>query len=488
MKTRLLLLSMICAFASSATAAPPDVTNINASQRTGTKLVDVTYNLALDPGQTAFVELWFSPDNGLTFPVRCTAISGDVNASVTAGTGKSVVWNAEADWDQQFTNNGKIRVIATYGNEASGFAGSGSSSGGGSGSGYGNLNAVPWNPYFVGFNNGAGFTWQNHAVPIVDPGPDGISGNGDDTTMNLAQEITGSTLSKIHADPIEVTNAKWNEVATWGRNNGYTNLQDAPANDDNPRANVTFWDALRWCNARSEKEGLMPAYYMEANEAIQDTNQNGSFENGEYFDLDGNGQYSPGLVTVFRAGANIPNYGKHHHDPGTGASKTFYPIKKDANGYRLPSFDTFPKLATGGNHQKPWPWGDDNPPGLGGTAYADFTQHVRATTAGGSAFSSPSPGTARQANDYGLKDMIGNVAEWGEDAYESNEPGTGNITLKAPVYGGSYLGLGQVNNPSTFSPAGGPGSSITDLWSMILDGPATTTSPAIGLRCVRYEP
>ena len=125
---------MICAFASSANAAPPDVSNIIASQRAGTKLVDITYDLVLDSGQTAFVELWFSPDNGLTFPVRCTAVSNDVNASVSPGTGKSVVWNAEADWDQQFTNNGKIRVIATYGNEASGFAGSGSV--GGSGSAY----------------------------------------------------------------------------------------------------------------------------------------------------------------------------------------------------------------------------------------------------------------------------------------------------------------------------------------------------------------
>ena len=106
-----------------------DVTNINASQRLSTKLVDVTYNLALDAGQIAFVELWFSPDNGPTFLVRRTAVSGDVNTSVTAGNAKSVVWNAEADWDQKFTNNGKIRVIATYGNQPSGFAGTGSGGG-----------------------------------------------------------------------------------------------------------------------------------------------------------------------------------------------------------------------------------------------------------------------------------------------------------------------------------------------------------------------
>jgi formylglycine-generating enzyme required for sulfatase activity len=468
MKTRLLLLSMICAFASSATAAPPDVTNINASQRNGTKLVDVTYNLTLDPGQTAFVELWFSPDNGLTFPVRCTAITGDVNASVSAGTGKAVVWNAEADWDQQFTNNGKIRVIATYGNQPSGFAGSGSSSGGGSGSGsgYGNLNSVPWNPYYE--PGGGPGSWDNRGGPVADPGPDGIPGNGDDgMTMNWAQDITGSTLTNIHADATEVTNAKWNEVATWGRNNNYTNLQDAPANDDNPRANVTFWDALRWCNARSEKEGLTPAYYMDSNEAVIDANQNGIYEAGEYHDLDGNGQYSPGLTTVFRAGANIPNYGKNI------STHIFLPIKKDANGYRLPSYFTFFKLATGGNHQKQWPWGDENPPGLGAPEFSDFAQYVRATS-GSVNFTSASPATSRQPNGYGLKDVIGNVAEWSEDGSEYDD-GTGNVSFTAPTLGGSYAGLG------------GGGHTISNLWSLQAQQPGTTTSPIIGLRCVRYE-
>ena len=471
---------MICAFAYAANAAPPAVTFIQAGQRAGTKLVDINYTLALDPGQKAFVELWFSPDNGLTYPVRCMAVTGDADANVTAGS-KTAVWNAENDWDHQFTNNGRIRVIATYGDQSSGFAGSGSSGGGGSGSGYGNLNAVPWSPYFAQASSMGGGppAWQNKAVPITDPGPDGIPGNGDDgMTMNLAQEITGSTLSKIHADPTEVTNAQWNEVASWGRANDYTNLQDAPANDDNPRANVTFWDALRWCNARSEKEGLTPAYYMEANEGVHDINQNGSFETGEYFDLDGNGQYSPGLATVFRTGANIPNYGK---SVTVGSHPNEYwavmsPIKKDANGYRLPTFHSgvFPKLATGGNHQKKWPWGDDNPPGVGGTAYADFAQHVRATAPPASSFSSPSPATSRQANGYGLKDMLGNVAEWAEDGSEMDD-GFGNMTFDVPVYGGSYLGI----------PAG---AGDPNLWEALSSSPGSTTSPAIGLRCVRYEP
>ena len=62
----------------------------------------------------------------------------------------------------------------------------------------------------------------------------GIPGDGDDGVGHESSPRNHrSTLAKIHADPIEVTNAKWNEVATWGRNNGYTNLLDAPANDDN---------------------------------------------------------------------------------------------------------------------------------------------------------------------------------------------------------------------------------------------------------------
>ena len=124
MKTRLLLLSMICSFASVANAAPPVVTGVSASQRAGTKIVDITYNVTMDAGETAFVELWFSPDNGLNFPVRCH-VTGDVDANVSAGTGKTVEWNAESDWNQQFTANGKIRVIATYGDQPSGFTGSG---------------------------------------------------------------------------------------------------------------------------------------------------------------------------------------------------------------------------------------------------------------------------------------------------------------------------------------------------------------------------
>ena len=138
MKTRTLLLSLIAYTTAFFAHAAAPVVNLNSVpvQRPGTKLVDINYTLTLDAGQTAFVEMWFSPDGGLNFPVRCVDVSGDIDANVTAGS-KTATWNAESDWNHQITNQGRIRVIATYGDQPSGYNGSGSGGNtGGSGSGH----------------------------------------------------------------------------------------------------------------------------------------------------------------------------------------------------------------------------------------------------------------------------------------------------------------------------------------------------------------
>ena len=59
------------------------MSNVSASQRDGTKIVDINYTLTLDSGKTAFVRLWFSPDNGLTYPVNCRTVNGTVGAGVS---------------------------------------------------------------------------------------------------------------------------------------------------------------------------------------------------------------------------------------------------------------------------------------------------------------------------------------------------------------------------------------------------------------------
>jgi formylglycine-generating enzyme required for sulfatase activity len=71
----------------------------------------------------------------------------------------------------------------------------------------------------------------------------------------------------------EVTWKDWNTVANWAIENGYVfdsvpdafgdaDPQSDSPKDSHPVHSLTWWDALKWCNARSEMEGLTPVYYM----------------------------------------------------------------------------------------------------------------------------------------------------------------------------------------------------------------------------------
>ncbi len=517
MKTRLLFLSMICSFASSASAAPPVVSGVTASQRTGTKIVDISYNLAMDTGQMAFVELWFSPDNGLNFPIRCMAITGDADANVTAGA-KSVEWNAESDWDQQFTPSGRIRVIATYGDQPSGFAGSGGTNNagtGGSSSGQADASMVSvfWDSYYM---------------------LDTYGGGGTTTYMdesNLPRMIYGSNLAKIYLDPIEVTNSKWNEVAQWALSNGYSALPLASSAEpaDLPRTNISYWEAVRWCNARSEMDGLTPIYYVDANESLGDLNGNGIVDNGneqgtvehwnpydsytdtnnngiydpgepiigddgdgiwepqEWQDLNGNGQMDVGLSQVIRSSVvpSVQSAPNLYH-----VNVTSF-MKAHANGYRLPDEFIMKKAAASGLSQKKWPWGDDQP-----EMYGNFSTEYRVTMGGGTPLSGPTAATTRQANGLGVKDVIGNVAEWTNLYFGGGGTGGSQLTATAYVYGGSYLGLMSADDPYsgggggasqfTSSNGGMGGSTPESLFHLELTGLPTAKSPAVGFRSASY--
>jgi len=501
MKTRLLLTSMLVSFASVAYSAPPVVNGVTASQRTGTKIVDISYDLVLDTGQTAFVELWFSPDNGLTYPIRCMDIQGDVDANVTGGNAKTVEWNAESDWDQKFTNAGKIRVIATYGDSPSGFGGSGSGgSGGNSGSHDANMKPVPMTLWEL-MDDGAGsMTWQDHSD-------------------YFQYESPGAIGMKI--DPKEVTNGLWDEVVQWASDNnaGYTGLTLKGGDPDMPASNITYWQAIKWCNARSEMDGLTPAYYTDADESTGDINGNGQIENGtdswfqydsiqdpnqngkwdagepynddngdgifnpkEYDDYNNNGQYDQGLSQVFRNGLVITI-------PDNSSSSHF--IKKDTDGYRLPSYPVFATAVTGGNYKKNWPWGDQSFPGSGGggTEYSPVLMHQKYRISTDSflpQYDSPSKASDRQPNGFDLYDMLGNLAEWEEHA-SSMDNGNGP-TMYGYVLGGSYMGLNEIGNAnfSDSGAGGGGGYNPMKASEASIQGKAGETSNAIGFRCMVY--
>jgi hypothetical protein len=78
-------------------ASPLSVTQGRASQKAGTKLVDVNYSIS--GGVPPYsVTLQGSLDGGVTWTLPVTTVTGNVGAGVTAGTNRLVTWNAGTDW------------------------------------------------------------------------------------------------------------------------------------------------------------------------------------------------------------------------------------------------------------------------------------------------------------------------------------------------------------------------------------------------------
>jgi hypothetical protein len=194
-------------------AQSPTVTDISYSQRMGadgnlTKLVDIQYNL--DGNRSMFVEFFFSSDGGVTFPVACTAVTGDAGPGVEYGVGKTAVWDAAQDWNQNFTDRGRIMVKATYGDQPTGFPGM---DGNGSGSGPGN---PPSPTHIVPSADNLEMIW-------VDPGTFMMG------QVGVVEPVHEVTLTEgFYLGKFEVTQAQYEAVMT-GNADG---LSASPSNFD----------------------------------------------------------------------------------------------------------------------------------------------------------------------------------------------------------------------------------------------------------------
>ena len=90
------------------------VSNLVVSQREGTKLVDISYDVACDTMNVVSVSLCVS--NG-TVAVACPSVTGDVGQVVATGTGKSIVWDGGADADGLLLENVTVSVRAVLESE-----------------------------------------------------------------------------------------------------------------------------------------------------------------------------------------------------------------------------------------------------------------------------------------------------------------------------------------------------------------------------------
>lgn len=192
-------------------------------------------------------------------------------------------------------------------------------------------------------------------------------------------QVPGFYLAKY-----EVTKALWDEVRTWGQAHGYTDLADGQGRAVNHPVNMISWlEAVKWCNARSEKEGLRPCYSVSG--AI--------YKTGGSFDTNPDCDWS-------------------------------------ANGYRLPTEAEWEKAARGGLTGRNFPWGDTithsqaNYKSDGAYSYdISPTRGYHPTYATGESELYTSPVGSFAPNGYGLYDRAGNVWEWCWDVKGDYAPG-----------------------------------------------------------------
>jgi formylglycine-generating enzyme required for sulfatase activity len=161
-------------------------------------------------------------------------------------------------------------------------------------------------------------------------------------------------VSAFSIDITEVTQSEYK--ARMGVNPSY--YRDSANSSSRPVENVTWFDAVLYCNKRSKSEGRDTVY--------------------SYMSIEG----VPGNGCCELAGLRI-DYGK--------------------KGYRLPTEAEWEHACRGGSTGRYW-WGDDTN-GLGG--------RVAYSTTGFTTF----PVALKPANGFGLHDMAGNVREWCNDWY-----------------------------------------------------------------------
>ena len=200
----------------------------------------------------------------------------------------------------------------------------------------------------------------------------------------IAEPVHTNLINGFWIDQTEVSKALWDEVYNWAITNGYGFANPGTGKAiSHPVQLVTWYDCVKWSNARSEKEGLTPCYYMDS-----------------------------GFTLIYKSG---------NMDILNGW------VNWNAGGYRLPTEAEWEKAARGGATGFLFPWAGNtiSHSQANYNSTNTFAYDVSPTrgfhpayTNGGIPYTSPVGSFS--TNAYGLYDMAGNVWEWCWDWYDVN--------------------------------------------------------------------
>ena len=94
-------------------AEVPKVSNVRASQRDGTKIVDILYDVEDAENDKLVIRVQISSDGGETFNVPTRRLTGDLGNDILPGKNKKIEWNAGRDWDGEFSDKMRVRITAS---------------------------------------------------------------------------------------------------------------------------------------------------------------------------------------------------------------------------------------------------------------------------------------------------------------------------------------------------------------------------------------
>jgi formylglycine-generating enzyme required for sulfatase activity len=309
------------------------LSSVTATQRVDSGLVDIFYDLADLYQGPASVSVLISTDGGATYHAAAASFSGDAGSQVLPGH-LHIVWDAGADWSSLAAGNVRVKIIA---------------------------DRAPISP----------------DMAFV---PAGTFSMGDSKSEGLACEspVHSVNVSALYVGRYEVTKSLWDEVAQWATNHGYSFESPGVGTVSNfPVQQISWYDAVKWCNARSEKENLSPAYFV--NQAWTAVYRTGQVDLAE------------ANVRWQGAGYRLLTEAEWEKAARGGLSGKRFPladtITHDQANYWSTSFESFDVNGTEGSH----PLAQNFPNLL--------------------------PVGSFRPSGYGLYDMAGNIWEWCWDYY-----------------------------------------------------------------------